>query len=61
MFWCSLVGADRPPKQAMPVGRQEYLGCVCLKKNQSTPRPSEHSPVMGEKMTKRLSGIKGCK
>ena len=19
MFWCSLVGADRPPKQAMPV------------------------------------------
>ena len=25
MFWCSLVGADRPPKQAMPVARQE--GC----------------------------------
>ena len=19
MFWCSLVGADRPPKEAMPV------------------------------------------
>ena len=32
-----------------------------LKKNQSTPRPSEHSPVMGEKMSKRLGGIKGCK
>ena len=23
MFWCSLVGADRPPIQAMPVARQE--------------------------------------
>ena len=31
-----------------------------LKKNQSTPRPSEHPPVMGEKMSKRLGGIKGC-
>ena len=35
--------------------------CVFLKKNQSTPRPSEHPPVMGEKMSKRLGGIKGCK
>ena len=26
MFWCSLVGADRAPKEAMPVARQEYLG-----------------------------------
>ena len=32
-----------------------------LKKNQSTPRPSEHPPVRGEKMSKRLGGIKGCK
>ena len=32
-----------------------------LKKNQSTPRPSEHPPVMGENMSKRLGGIKGCK
>ena len=32
-----------------------------LKKNQSTPRPSGHPPVMGEKMSKRLGGIKGCK
>ena len=32
-----------------------------LKKNQSTPRASEHPPVMGEKMSKRLGGIKGCK
>ena len=29
MFWCSLVGANRPSKQAMPVARQENLGlCV---------------------------------
>ena len=30
MFWCSTVGADRPPKQAMPVAiaclEQEDLG-----------------------------------
>ena len=26
MFWCSLVGADRRPKEAMPVARQKYLG-----------------------------------
>ena len=32
-----------------------------LKKNQSTPRPSEHPPVMGGKMSKRLGGIKACK
>ena len=35
---------------------------TCLKKNQNTPRPSsEHPPVMGEKMSKCLGGIKGCK
>ena len=38
------------------VGTVEYL-----KKNQSTPRPSEHPQVMGGKMSKRLGGIKGCK
>ena len=42
MFWCSLVGADRPPTQAMPVARQEDLGlCVlwCLSlPPQSAPR-----------------------
>ena len=45
-----------------------YLGSIrrlvknaCLKKNQSAPRPSEHPPVMGEKKSKRLGGIKGCK
>ena len=30
MFWCSLVGADRPPKQAMPVANQEDLGLCIL-------------------------------
>ena len=35
--------------------------CCCLKKNQNTPRPSEHPPVMGGEMSKRLGGIKGCK
>ena len=34
---------------------------LSLKKNQSTPRPSGHPPVMGGKMSKRLGGIKGCK
>ena len=41
-------------------GRQ-IVRCGCLKKNQSTPRSSEHPPVMGGKMSKRLGGIKGCK
>ena len=36
--------------------KQKYM---CLKKNQNTPRPSEHPPVMGgEKMSKCLGGIK---
>ena len=39
---------------------QILVACYCLKKNQSTSRPSEHPPVMGEKMSKRLGGIKGC-
>ena len=34
MFWCSLVGADRPPKQAMPVAiaclEEEDLGFGAL-------------------------------
>ena len=32
-----------------------------LKKNQNTPRPSEHPPVKGGEMSKRLGRIKGCK
>ena len=27
----------------------------CLKKNHSTPRPSEHPPLTGENMSKRLT------
>ena len=40
---------------------QTYYGNGFLKKNQSAPRPSsEHPPVMGGKMSKRLvGGIKG--
>ena len=30
-------------------------------KSERTYRPSEHPPVMGGKMPKRLGGIKGCK
>ena len=33
----------------------------CLKKNQNTPRPSEHPPVRGREISKHLGGIKGCK
>ena len=29
--------------------------------NQNAPRPSEHPPVRGENISKRLGGIKGCK
>ena len=34
---------------------------VFIKKNQNAPRPSEHPPVRGGEMSKRLGGIKGCK
>ena len=30
MFWCSLVGANRPPNQAIPVARQEKLSLCVL-------------------------------
>ena len=43
-------------------GCKHYSGKnMCLKKKQNTPRPSEHPPVMGGKMSKRVGGIKGCK
>ena len=49
------------PPHPTPFSRTtKYIVCW-LKKNQSTPRPSEQPPVMGEKMSKRLGGIKGCK
>ena len=33
------------------------LFCFFLLRNQNAPRPSEHPPVRGEKMSKRLGGI----
>ena len=38
-----------------------YTYIKCLKKKQNAPRPSEHPPVRGEKMAKRLGGIIDCK
>ena len=38
------------------------LDGVCyFKKNPNAPRPSEHPPVRGGGISKRLGGIKGCK
>ena len=34
---------------------------IVKRKIRNAPRPSEHPPVRGEKMSKRLGGIKGCK
>ena len=31
MFWCSSVGPDPPPKEAMPVARQKDLGFGVLR------------------------------
>ena len=47
--------AKKPGKKAVGNIYHHYY---YLKKNQTTPRPSEHPPVMGEKMSKRLGGIK---
>ena len=33
----------------------------CLNKNLNAPRPSEHPPQSGGKISKRLGGIIGCK
>ena len=51
------------PRDGIWCDRLEISGirAACLKKNQNAPRPSEHPPVRGEKMSKRLGGIKGCK
>ena len=40
--------------------RYQQYSC-CLKKNLNASRPSEHPPVRGKKMSKRLGGIKDCK
>ena len=43
------------------VGDFFFTPTPCLKKHQNAPRSSEHPPVKGENMSKRLGGIKGCK
>ena len=54
MFWCSLVGADRAPKQAMPVARQEDLGLCAL-----WPLSLSHSPFQWHCMFRsgRVDGL----
>ena len=56
------LSATQLTKHAAPPGvvavRESFK---CLKKNQNAPRPSEHPPVRGGKMSKRLGGIIGCK
>ena len=36
-------------------------GAWCSTKNLNASRPSEHPPVRGGGVSKRLGGIKGCK
>ena len=45
------------PKTDVP---ENNSGRECLKKNQSTSRPSEYPPLIGGKMSKRLGGIREC-
>ena len=65
---------NHPPKHAAIAVKHRVVRCECIlcKKNRTqrhivfeeksdAPRPSEHPPVMGGKMSKRLGGIKGCK
>ena len=46
------------PLDTLPLEMDGLDAFRFLKKNQTTPRPSEHPPVMGGKMSKRLGGIK---
>ena len=56
----SKIGYKKNGNISMSTGRNFAVNC--LKKNQIAPRtPSEHPPVRGEKMSKRLGRIKGCK
>ena len=38
-----------------------HITVLYLKKNQTTPRPSEHPPVMGKKCQNVQVGSKGCR
>ena len=60
--WCaSLLARIRVCVCVFFLEMSLFPSIMFLKKNQSTPRPSEHPPVMGGKISKRLGGIKGCK
>ena len=57
-------GHGRPALQTLrstALGLTSIRRLSCLKKNQNAPRPSEHPPVRGKKMSKHLGGIVGCK
>ena len=64
--FCKILCTNDLTGPLFPIGIQHliYMKFFCcgssygLKKNQNTPRPSEHPPVMGEKMSKCLGGIK---
>ena len=58
---CTFVYNILFKEESVVVHQAVLVEYYCLKKNQSTPRPSEHPPVMGEEMSKRLGGIEGCK
>ena len=60
-IFCKRRAMGPKTRKFRPTEIAYFCGRLFLKKNQNTPRPSEHPPVMGEKMSKRLGGIKGCK
>ena len=59
-FWCPCMAINVNVQYNGGLLPDIILLTQCLKKNQTTPRPSEHPLVMGEKMSKRspVGGIK---
>ena len=60
-LWCLKKNQNAPRPSEHPPKFSFFGECCCLKKNQNAPRPSEHPSAKGEKMSKRLDGITGCK
>ena len=59
--WLSIIVVEkRKILKCYRVFMTNFAGCI-LKENQNAPRPSEHPPVRGGKMSKRLGGAKGYK
>ena len=54
MNYYSLASTENP-------GSSRAVSTYCLKKNLNVSRPFEYPPVRGEKMSRRLGGIIGCK